>query len=134
MHDRLNLQDMTLIESYPKYNIFVPLDDDQFEIALLNLFINAIEAMKPGKGILKVALYVENDLLTLKIEDNGKGIPKNDIPKMFEPFFSAKKTGAGLGLTTVQNIIHSHHGKIAVESEINRGTTITITFQTYDVE
>jgi two-component system, sporulation sensor kinase E len=134
VHDRLNLQNMKLIESYPELDVKVPLDKDQFKIALLNLFINAIEAMKPEYGVLKVSFDVDDIVLVLKIEDNGSGIPVKDIKQLFEPFFSAKKEGAGLGLTTVQNIIHSHKGKIEVESEINRGTTIIITFQTYDVE
>jgi PAS domain S-box-containing protein len=126
VNDRLNLQNMKLMESYPEGDVMVPLDKDQFKIALLNLFINAIEAMKPDHGVLKVSLNVDDDVLTIKIEDNGSGIPDKDIKHLFEPFFTAKKKGSGLGLTTVQNIIHGHKGKIEVESQINQGTIFII--------
>lgn len=126
VHDRLNLQNMTLIESYPESDVMVPLDKDQFKIALLNLFINAIEAMKPDHGVLKVSCDVADDVLAIQIQDNGSGIPDKDMKYLFEPFFTAKKKGSGLGLTTVQNIIHGHKGKIEVESQINQGTIFII--------
>lgn len=134
VHDRLNLQNMKLIESYPESDVMVPLDKDQFKIALLNLFINAIEAMKPDHGVLKVSFNVADNVLAIKIQDNGSGIPEKDIKHLFEPFFTAKKKGSGLGLTTVQNIIHGHKGKIKVESQINLGTTFIIRLQGAVVE
>jgi len=128
--DRLNLQSMELEKSLSNELPSIMLDADQVKIALLNLFINAIEAMKPEVGKLLVSSFLENALLTLKIQDNGRGISKENMNDLFEPFFTGKKEGAGLGLTTVQNIIQSHKGKIKVESEIGKGTTFIITFLT----
>jgi signal transduction histidine kinase len=121
--DRLNLKSMRLLENYPEEVIEIPIDGDQFKIALLNLFINAIEAMKPDEGILEISLrYDESQHVELVIKDNGKGISQESLNQMFEPFFTGKQEGSGLGLTTVQNIIHGHKGKIEVESEVGKGT------------
>ncbi len=132
--DRIKLQNLELVEDYSQENIILPLDSDQFKIALLNLFINAIESMKPDHGVLKIAEEIHDDYLMLIIQDNGKGISPTALKKLFEPFFTGKKEGTGLGLTTVQNIIHSHKGKIEVESELGQGTTFTIRFQINCVE
>ncbi|MEO9485258.1 MAG: PAS domain S-box protein [Ekhidna sp.] len=128
--DRLNLQSMKLGKSLSEELPSIMLDGDQVKIALLNLFINAIEAMKPEVGKLSVSSSLENELLTIKIQDNGKGISKENMNNLFEPFFTGKKEGTGLGLTTVQNIIHSHNGKIKAESEVRKGTSFIITFLT----
>ncbi len=68
-------------------------------------------------------------LISLSISDNGSGISKEDMPHIFEPFFSTKHnaSGIGLGLSIVHGIVENHKGKIEVESEPNQGTTITIT-------
>jgi PAS domain S-box-containing protein len=134
VRDRLHLQEINLVEDYAKQDYQLPLDKDQFKIALLNLFINAIEAMVPSKGILQVATQKTNDHLLLSISDNGKGISEDDLRHLFEPFFTGKAEGTGLGLTTVQNIIHSHKGKINVESEIDKGTVFTLQFPWQNVE
>lgn len=124
--DRLKLQNMKLKQSYVKNLPDLALDKDQIKIALLNIFINAIEAMKPDEGILSIKTYQEEAWVRLEIRDNGRGIPKENLGKLFEPFFTAKKGGMGLGLTTFQNIIQSHLGKVKVESEPGEGTTFVI--------
>lgn len=134
VQDRLHLQEMKLVEDYAQVDYLVPLDKDQFKVALLNLFINAIEAMEPSKGILQVATHKTNGHLQLSISDNGKGISEEDLRHLFEPFFTGKAEGTGLGLTTVQNIIHSHKGKIQVESELSKGTVFTLRFPSKNVE
>jgi PAS domain S-box-containing protein len=133
--DRMNLKSMRLVESYPEKVVKVPIDSDQFKIALLNLFINAIEAMKPHEGILEIRVrFLENNYVELVIKDNGKGISQENISQMFEPFFTGKQEGSGLGLMTVQNIIHSHNGKIQVESEIGKGTEFILLLPMNNVE
>jgi len=124
--DRLKLQHMKLEENYEKDLPEIPLDSDQFKIALINLFVNAIEAMEPNKGLLKVETSLENERIKLIIQDNGKGISQKNLENLFEPFFTEKKEGTGLGLTAVQNIIHSHKGHIEAESEMGKGTTFYI--------
>ncbi|MEO9965426.1 MAG: PAS domain S-box protein [Reichenbachiella sp.] len=126
--DRLKLQSMELKKSLDEKLPALMLDSDQIKIALLNLFINAIEAMKPEVGRLFVSSTFDDERLTLQIQDNGKGISKENMNDLFEPFFTGKKEGTGLGLTTVQNIINSHKGRIKVESEVGKGTTFMITF------
>ncbi len=126
--DRIKLQNIKLEEEYADNLPDIPLDKDQIQVAFLNLFINAIEATKPDLGILKVKTSLNDDLINLWVEDNGKGISEKNMGKLFEPFFTSKKEGTGLGLTTVQNIIHSHRGQITAKSETGVGTTFELKF------
>ncbi len=126
VRDRLKLQQMKLQEDYDQNLPDIHLDADQFKIALLNLYINAIEAMNPGQGEIMVKTYKNDRHICLVISDNGNGIPEENIDRLFDPYFTAKKEGTGLGLTTVQNIIQSHQGHIEVQSEIEKGTSFTI--------
>ncbi len=68
------------------------------------------------------------DRCVAKIKDSGKGMSKADVGKLFEPYFTTKENGHGLGLTNTQNIILSHNANIVAESELNKGTTFTVTF------
>lgn len=126
--DRVKLQNMKLKQSFGKDLPDIALDSDQIKIALLNIFINAIEAMKPDEGVLSIKTYQEEHTVCLEVTDNGRGISKENLGKLFEPFFTAKKGGMGLGLTTFQNIIQSHLGKVKVTSELGQGTTFLISF------
>lgn len=126
--DRLQLQNMQLDMSLQPDLPDVALDADQMNIALLNLFINAIEAMKPGEGVLRIVSSQEDNRIRLQISDNGKGLSKEDMSKLFEPFFTGKTEGTGLGLTTVQNIVRSHKGNIEAESEVGQGTSFVLSF------
>ncbi len=127
--DRIKLQNISLKEQYDDNIPDIPLDRDQLKVALLNLLINAIEAMKPNEGKLTVSTSLDHERIILTIKDNGKGISKENLDSLFEPFFTAKKDGAGLGLTAVQNIIHSHKGKIDVQSKLGKGTAFFISFK-----
>ncbi len=124
--DRIKLQDMRLVTNFEPDVPAIPLDTDQMKVALTNLFINAIEAMKPELGVLSVSLFQDQDTFVIQIQDNGKGISPENLHNLFEPFFSAKVVGTGLGLTAVQNIILSHRGHIEVESQVGKGTSFYI--------
>lgn len=102
------------------------LDKEQMERAFLNIVINAIDAMPTG-GKLTLVTERRGAFFEVKIQDTGKGIPEADIIKIFDPFFSSKTGGVGLGLTTCYGIIASHHGTIEVESQLKAGTTFTVT-------
>lgn len=126
--DRLKLQGMKLEEDYDTSIPLIPLDADQIKTALVNLFVNAIEAMRADEGVLSVRTYMEEDTLFLEVADNGVGIPQDNIDSLFEPFFTAKIGGMGLGLTAVQNIIKSHMGQISASSVVGEGTIFRISF------
>lgn len=126
--DRLKLQGMQLTLDLMRDEVEYPLDTDQFQVAIVNLLVNAIEAMNPHEGHLTVKSTEEEQMIHIIIGDNGRGISQDNINQLFEPFYTAKKEGTGLGLTTVQNIIHSHGGEIDVSSQVGQGTTFTISF------
>ena len=102
-------------------------DRDQIKQALLNIIMNAMDATKPngGKLVLKTNRR-EDGLVCISIADTGKGIPANQLPHIFDPFFSSKDGGTGLGLAITHSIIEKNKGKIFVQSEIGKGTTFTV--------
>jgi two-component system NtrC family sensor kinase len=106
----------------------VYVDASQIEQVLVNLFINAVQAMPKGGDLFIDASYnPQRDKLILKIRDTGTGINKENLPHVFDPFFSTKGTkGTGLGLSVSYGIIRQHHGDIAVESEEGKGTSFII--------
>jgi two-component system NtrC family sensor kinase len=120
-----------LIPTLPKAMI----DPGSMEQAFLNIFLNAQKAM-PGGGTLTVSTLVlpgrkddgkEAEELQIVFEDTGIGIPRENLSKIFNPFFSTRSDGTGLGLSITKNIVEQHGGKIEVKSEVNVGTTFIIT-------
>jgi len=112
----------------PKEPIFVSLNSALHSWTIENLVKNAIDAMK-GKGKLSISIENEYHFVKILVSDSGKGIPKNQYKRIFEPGFTTKKRGWGLGLSLTKRIVEEYHkGKIKVlHSEIGRGTTIQIT-------
>ena len=104
-------------------------DEEKIRIAFLNIIINAIEAMEKGKGILQLTTSAEENRCIIEIKDNGAGMDEDTLQKMFEPYFSNKPKGNGLGLTNTQNIILSHKGKLKIDSKPGRGTHFMIILQ-----
>jgi signal transduction histidine kinase len=98
-------------------------------IAFTNILINAIEAMESGKGELTVTIAGAPDKASVMIADNGAGIPEEHLPRLFEPFFTLKKNGVGLGLSVSYSIIQSHNAAIEVKSELKNGTQFSIAFE-----
>jgi two-component system, sporulation sensor kinase E len=94
--------------------------------ALLNLIKNAVSAM-PGGGTLRVQTSREGDAVQIRVSDTGTGIPAEIMEKIFEPYFTTKPFGTGLGLTIVFKIVKEHSGDISVASREGEGTTFTIT-------
>ncbi len=106
--------------------IVISADQGQLEQVFNNLFANAVDAMQ-GRGNLFVKVRMESGSAAVRISDTGRGIPRESIDKIYEPFFTTKNKGTGLGLAIVYNIIKKHGGDIKVESEEGEGTTFTIT-------
>lgn len=127
-HDRIQLKSITLVANYEKVLPRILIDKEKIQIALLNIIINAIEAMEPGTGILRIDTSMKDNIVTISIGDNGKGILPDDISKLYDPFFTAKKSGMGLGLTSTKNILNSHSATIDVKSE-STGTTFFVHFK-----
>jgi signal transduction histidine kinase len=103
----------------------VMLDREAFRQALLNLIINAKQAMPEG-GQLVVRTLEDHGMVTVHLIDTGCGMDDRTASRMFEEFFSTKPGGSGLGLPTTQKIIAAHGGRIGVQSELGQGTQITI--------
>ncbi|MBN8640532.1 MAG: HAMP domain-containing histidine kinase [Flavobacteriales bacterium] len=116
--------------SAPKYPIVVLLNPALHSWTVENLMKNAIDAMK-GKGKLKITIEDEPFLVRINVKDSGKGIPKNQFKRVFEPGFTTKKRGWGLGLSLTKRIVEEYHkGKIKVlKSEVGKGTTMQVTFK-----
>ncbi|MBR9999976.1 MAG: PAS domain S-box protein [Cyclobacteriaceae bacterium] len=128
VHDRLELKEITLKDRLDRKLPLLNIDPEQLKVGLLNLFLNAVEAMTPGKGVLEVTTRKDDGNVLILVRDNGKGISKPELDLIFDPFFSLKKDGTGLGLTVTKNIIAGHHGDIRVESQKGQGTLFIISF------
>ena len=102
-------------------------DPDKIKQVLLNLFRNAFEAMSPGQDLTTTMKLDNSNRLVLEVSDTGKGMDTKQVNQVFMPFFTSKSDGTGLGLPFVLKTIEEHGGTIAVESEVGRGTTFTIT-------
>jgi two-component system, sporulation sensor kinase D len=132
-YEYLKARSSELIEfeiSAPEYPIYVDLNTQLFSWTIENLVKNAIDAMK-GKGTLKVVVFQTEKFVKINIEDTGKGLPKNLYTKIFEPGFTSKKRGWGLGLSLAKRIIEDYHnGRIKVlHSEIGKGSIMQISLK-----
>ncbi len=101
------------------------IDVSQFNLAVSNLLINSIQAVSE-KGEIHVFTRGSRKNVFIVIRDNGTGISKNHLPKIFDFMFSTKPMGSGLGLSIAKKIISDHHGEISVKSEVNKGSTFRI--------
>ena len=104
-----------------------PLDEVQVKQALVNLIKNAIQAMTQG-GTLTLTTLAETDGVWVHVTDTGGGIPQEKINRIFQPYFTTKEKGSGLGLMIVQRIVREHGGRIELESNTGEGTTFRIWF------
>ena len=106
--------------------IFV--DRSQVQRALLNIITNAVQAMPEG-GQLKLESKVDDKAITIAIADTGLGIPKENLKRIFQPLFTTKTTGVGLGLTVSKSLLEANNGKIYVRSKVGKGTTFYLKFK-----
>ena len=127
--DRVMLKNITLQVNYHESDALVMADLAQIKIAFLNIIINAIEAMAENMGKLLIEVKSQGAKYVVSITDNGSGISEEDISKLFEPYFTSKPKGMGLGLASTLNIIQSHKAVVDVASTINEGTTFSILFE-----
>ncbi len=100
-------------------------DAEKLRQVVLNLVVNALEAMKDG-GVLTARTFPENDRIVFAIEDTGPGIDTSVLTQVFDPFFTTKEAGTGLGLSIVRKIVDQHGGDVRLESAIGKGTTVRV--------
>jgi two-component system sensor histidine kinase PilS (NtrC family) len=115
---------LKLVREFPTSLIW-DVDPQQFRQALWNLCLNAFEAM-PGGGELRVGAEVTDGTLVVRVTDTGEGVAPEDAAHIFEPFYSTKTSGTGLGLAMVQRIAQDHGGRVDVQSEPGGGSTFSI--------
>lgn len=116
---------ITIETEAPKHPINLLLDTQLFKSALLNLILNAVQAM-PSGGKIQITLKQEKNYGIIKVIDTGVGIIPEHMEKIFRPFFTTKPQGHGFGLAEVFKVIQAHNGTIDVSSNVNEGTTFTI--------
>ena len=109
--------------------ILVPVDREYLRRAVINVVTNAVQALEeeesPGKE-LKVKTAVAGDRLEIRVVDTGPGIPEDIRDRLFEPLFSTRGFGVGLGLVIVKDIMEEHGGGVEVESEVGKGTAVVL--------
>jgi signal transduction histidine kinase len=125
--DRIELKQIFVVKNYDENVCKISVDVEKLKIAFLNIIVNAVEAMEEN-GTLEITTDSSNNHCTVKISDNGRGMKKPEMDRLFEPYFTTKEKGNGLGLANTQNIILAHKGSISAESEFGKGTSFTITF------
>jgi len=123
-HDQ-RYQDLVKIEQTFQEMPPVEIDREQVRQVIWNLLLNAAQAM-PGGGNIRVGLQHVGDRVRLMVSDEGVGIPAEDLEKVFDPFYSKRVGGTGLGLATVDRVARDHGGKVWVQSSEGVGTTFAL--------
>ncbi len=125
--DRIELKQIKVVKEFEEDMCTISADVQKIKVAFLNIIVNAIEAMDQH-GVLSITTSSVANKCVIKISDNGIGMSREQVDKLFEPYFTTKEKGNGLGLANSQNIILGHNGSIFGESSPGEGTTFTITF------
>lgn len=126
--DRIKLRHIELQKDYVSDPAWIMADNEKLKIAFLNIIINAVEAMSENEGKLFIAVKQQNGQYIVAIEDNGHGINDENMSRLFEPYFTSKQNGMGLGLASTLNILQSHNASVDVQSKINHGTVFKLFF------
>jgi len=121
----LSIQLVEVIKKFDAKPSIINVDREHIQRVFLNIIVNSVEAMPKG-GTMTISSSIEEDFLVVKIQDTGVGILEEDIIRIFDPFFSTKPMGVGLGLSIVYGIVVSHGGEISVESIWKKGTIFTV--------
>ena len=126
--DRITLKHIELKKDYLQEPAWVMADHEKLKIAFLNIIINAIEAMHETEGTLTVSVTKKNLQYVVSIEDSGCGISDENIGHLFEPYFTSKQNGMGLGLASTLNILQSHNASFDVQSKLDIGSVFKLFF------
>ncbi|MEK7822630.1 MAG: ATP-binding protein, partial [Nitrospirota bacterium] len=118
-------------KNYKDVKINILGDSEKLKQAFINIITNGCQAMGEN-GVLKVNITPNGREVDIAISDTGKGISQEEISRLFDPFYTTKPMGMGLGLAISKKIIEDHGGRIMVESEISKGTTFTVSLPMKD--
>jgi len=124
--NHMDLHHVSLARDFAPELPRVRVDPDQMRQVAINLILNAGAAMEAGGTITVGTAVSEGGFVDIAVRDEGAGIAPENLEKIFEPFFTTKARGTGLGLAITKRIVEQHHGRIMVESEIGKGTTVTV--------
>jgi PAS domain S-box-containing protein len=127
LRPELNNRGLTVKEKLARRLPAAPLDGAQIQQVLVNLIKNAMQAMTKG-GMLTLETGESSESVWVSVTDTGGGIPEEQINRIFEPFYTTKKKGSGLGLMIVQRIVRAHGGRVELESHVGRGSMFRIWF------
>lgn len=135
LQPKLKQQDIYIHTNYNQSLTTIEADFSQLQQLFLNLFLNTIEAM-PNRGELKITTspvfeHNRDNRIQIEISDTGEGIETENLNRIFEPFYTTKARGHGLGLSIVERIISLHHGEVKVESQKGVGTKFTLILPCY---
>jgi len=129
VQDRALLRKIAINFTRPPEDCLIQADTPKLEMALLNIMINAIEAVPDETGIIDIKAICRPDLATIYISDNGCGMSPETKARLFEPYFTSKRNGLGLGLATTLTILNAHNAGIEVISQPDNGTTFQLSFK-----
>lgn len=127
--DRIVLKNIKLQIRYPDEILQIAADKDKLKIAFLNIIINAVEAMEEEGGNLIISMEMDTNKCEVRISDNGTGISEDNLQRLFEPYFTSKRNGLGLGLAATLNILQAHNAQVDVHSTVGSGTTFVVSFK-----
>jgi signal transduction histidine kinase len=127
--DRLTLRGINMQIKYPDEPVMVKVDKEKLKLAFSNIIVNATEAITGPGGKISIMVESNEKFHSVTISDNGCGISEENISRLFEPYFTSKRNGMGLGLASTLNIVQSNKATIDVKSQVNVGTAFTITFE-----
>lgn len=127
--DRAVLRNITIQYTPDEKQTVLMADASKLVMAILNIVINAIEAVQDNTGLIAISVQRRSRHVVLQISDNGAGISPENKTRLFEPYFTSKRNGMGLGLATTLTILRAHNAEIEVDSEPGHGTTFRLAFQ-----
>ena len=127
--DRLSLREIQTSHEFEQKKVLVKIDPEKIRIALINILTNAIEALEGvSDPQIKIQTTLTGTHLRLDIQDNGVGMDEESSSRLFQPFYTSKKTGMGLGMSSTKTILNKHNAEVEVKSELGEGTKFSIYF------
>jgi PAS domain S-box-containing protein len=126
--DKIKISNIVLKLDLSEHPLLFDLDKEKMLMALNNLIINAIESVTEDEGVIYIRTGNSETRTSLLISDNGHGISEEDMKKIYQPFFTTKSYGMGLGLVNTEQILSAHGIEMEVQSEVGKGTTFTLSF------